>query len=164
MRRRTGSPRKASKKHWEVTLNLLKSGKMLGYDTYTAHKSNSFRGTRLGNVATRDDISPYVQPDRLEVVSNIDVIWLESDVIRYCFEVVITTDARVAALRLSQVPTAEKLYIVGPPRNRRKFNRLEQITEFRRMWGRFKFVSVEELTEYLRIQIEESRMRGRVFG
>lgn len=162
VRRRTRSRKPMSKKHWEVILNLLKIGKGHGFDTYTAHKSRIFRGTRLGSIATIDDISPYVQPDRLKVVSKIDVLWLETDVIRYCFEVVITTDLRVAALRLSQVPTAEKLYIVCPPRNRQKFNRLKQIPEFRRTWGKLKFVNVEELTEYLRIQIEELRMRGRI--
>ncbi len=153
-----------SKNHGGVILDLLRIGEMLGFDTYTAHKSESFHGTRLGTIATRDDISEYVQPDRLEVVSKIDVIWLERDVIKYCFEVVFTTDMRVAALRLSQVPTAEKLFVVGPPSNRGRFNRLKQIPDFRRIWGKFMFINAEELTEYSKILSEESEMRGRVFG
>ncbi len=161
-RRMTSRKHSRSKDHGGVILDLLRIGEILGFDTYTAHKSESFHGTRLGTIATRDDISQYVQPDRLEVVSKIDVLWLKRDVIRYCFEVVITTDMKVAALRLSQVPTAEKLYVAGPPGNRRRFNRLKQIPAFRRIWGKFKFINVEELTEYSKILIEESQMRGRV--
>jgi hypothetical protein len=150
--------------HVGLIYYLLKLGRMLEFDTYTAHRSESFCKTRLGALASIEDIAPYIQPDRLDTVRFIDVIWLRDNVIEYCFEVEFASSMRKAALRLCEVPVALKLIIVGPKHNHSKYSRLKHLSPFRRIWKKFHFVECEKLIEYYSILKEEKKQRKDVLG
>ncbi|HLC51570.1 MAG TPA: hypothetical protein VJH90_04350, partial [archaeon] len=69
--------------HTAAEFLLLKIGKLLGYDTYTADPSQEYKGEKLGDIATVSDVTQFIPPQSLGSARRIDVIWFRDDALVY---------------------------------------------------------------------------------
>lgn len=104
------------------------------------------------------------------VVQNIDVLWLQGNVIRKAFEIESTTSIYSGLLRLNDLTLAQPnnqidLYIAAP--ERRKPRVFDQLTRpsFRSLIGACRFVSFEEIDKLIeRVTVLGLGTSGRVSG
>ena len=104
------------------------------------------------------------------VVQNIDVLWLQGNVIRKAFEIESTTSIYSGLLRLNDLTLAQPnnqidLYIAAP--ERRKPRVFDQLTRpsFRSLIGACRFISFEEIDKLIeRITVLGLGSSGRVSG
>ena len=110
--------------HTTAQAVLLWLGGWDGYDTYTAHRGEKFRGGKLGDIATLSKLDLCGPPGVLKAAKSIDVIWLKGNWPKYFFEVEHTQDITAALHRMFQVVDFDaKFFVVALPHARSRFQR-----------------------------------------
>ncbi len=134
--------------HECVELMLLKIGRQLGFEVYTADPSKTCSNVRLGEQATitRNDLSRYAGPEVLEPLSRIDVVWHRSGEVFYVFEVVVGGSMHEALLRLSRIGELNaRLFVVSPDSKRKEYENRLRNPAFNTIRGKCKFLSTGSL-------------------
>ncbi len=142
-------PTKTDLDHTSAELILLKVGRMLGYETYTADPSQMSGSERLGNIATLKEIEPFIPPQSFDSAKRIDVLWLKDDAPAVCFEVEHSTGVTSGLQRLYQIrqlPT--KFFIIAPADVRNKFETEIRKAPFKQIASRYIFKSYEDLQKF----------------
>lgn len=152
--------------HPEAEYYLLKLGEMLGYYTYTADRSGTYKEGTLGDVAMLKEIPSFAGERDINSAREIDVIWFdEGENPRYCFEVEHSMDILRSLNRLLQLEHFHvKFIVVGPEEKRSKFEIEMSKFPFRRMKDRYKFVSYEELAALFEVALPFREMKDKLLG
>jgi len=101
---------------------LIELGNMLGYDTFSADQTPTYRDTTVGDLATLDALPVFTSKRILNTAKQIDVIWLEEEFPVCCFEIEHSTDVTKGLLRMHQLIRFQtQFFIVAPETTRRKF-------------------------------------------
>jgi len=136
--------------HECVEFMLLRIGKQLGFNVYTADPSKVCGNIRLGDLAdvSRDYLSKYVGPELLKPLSRIDIVWHKSGAGFYVFEVVIGGSMHEALLRLSRISELNaKLFIVSYGNRKNEYNRSIKNPAFSSIRHKCRFISIGHLTK-----------------
>lgn len=115
--------------HECAELMLLKIGRQLGFNVYSADPSKSCSSTKLGDLTdmSRDDLSRFVGPEILDSLSRIDVVWYKQGTAFYAFEVVIGGNMHEALLRLSRIGELNtKLFIVSNENMKNEYKKVSK--------------------------------------
>lgn len=135
--------------HNDVQGILTELGNLLGYKTYVADPSRPYKGKRLKDWATLDEIPPFTYPDTLTVARNVDVIWFGADFPSYpvsCFEVEHTTNVTEGLLRLYQLKgLGPKFFVIARSDLKRRFDSQVARSPFNEIKDRYIFRSYEQL-------------------
>jgi endonuclease III-like uncharacterized protein len=135
--------------HQEAEYILLKSGQLLGYDTYTPDKGKEAYGQKLDDLVSLTEIPQFVLAPPFDAIKNIDVVWIDEEFHVCCFEVEHTTDFIKGLLRLYHVsPLNAKLFITAPAESYPKFEKEVNKMPFKKIKHRYIFKSYEELMEF----------------
>jgi len=125
---------------------LVELGNLLGYDTYSANQSPTYRDTTIGELATLEDLPDFTSKRILNTARQIDVIWLEDEFPICCFEVEHSTDVTKGLLRMHQLSRFQtQFFIVGPDTLKRKFETETSKSPFYQRRDRYFFRSYEEV-------------------
>lgn len=138
--------------HSDAQGMLLELGKLLGYKTYVADPSKPYKGKRLKNWATLNEIPPFTYPDTLKVARRVDVIWFGAVTPSYpvaCFEVEYTTNVTEGLLRLYQLKgLGPKFFIITRSDLKTKFESQIARPPFNEIKDRYIFRSYEQLATF----------------
>jgi hypothetical protein len=138
--------------HQDVEGILLELGNLLGFSTYTADPSGTYRGKQLRQIARLKEVpAESIPPRHLPVVREIDVIWFDDDMVPiFCFEVEHTTDITKGLLRLYPLtPFPQAKFVILAPHNMRgKFQREMKRPPFSSVRDRYLFRSYKELVRF----------------
>ena len=125
---------------------LVELGNLLGYDSYSANQSPTYRDTTIGELATLEDLPDFTSNRILNTARQIDVIWLEDEFPICCFEVEHSTDVTKGLLRMHQLSRFQsQFFIVGPDTLKRKFETETSKSPFYQHRDRYFFRSYEEV-------------------
>lgn len=144
-------PRLEAKQATEYTHSLAQGmlvelGNLLGYDTYSANQSPTYRDTTIGELVTLEDLPDFTSKRILNTVRQIDVIWLEDEFPVCCFEVEHSTDVTKGLLRMHQLARFQsQFFIVAPEDTRRKFETETSKAPFYQNRDRYYFRSYDEV-------------------
>ena len=136
--------------HECAELMLLKIGKMLGFNVYTADPGKMCGNCRLGDSAdtSKDDLSKYVGSEILKDLSRVDVVWHKQGIEFYAFEVVIGGNMRDALLRLSAISGLNaKLFIVSDENKRSEYEKSIRKPAFSSIRRKCKFITSGNLAK-----------------
>lgn len=137
--------------HEEIEGILLELGNLLEFDTYTPDKSKEYKGKKLGDISTLNEIPSFTYPRILDTVREVDVIWFKDEYPRYCFEVEHTTDISKGLLRLFQIKELpSKFFILAPSTRIQKFEREIRRDPFYRIRSKYNFRSYKELIQWFK--------------
>lgn len=137
---------KAGYSHSLLQGMLIELGNMLGYDTYSADQSPSYRDTTVGELATLDTLSDFTSKRILSTVKQIDVIWIDDEFPVCCFEIEHSTDVTKGLLRMHQlIRFQSQFFIVAAEETRRKFETETSKSPFYQSRERYYFRSYEEV-------------------
>lgn len=103
--------------HAEIQMLLLRTGLMLGYDTYCPNKSNIVDGDELRKYITLDKLPTRYFGDEnvIKLVSQIDVIWFKDEKPINAFEVENTTKVGSGLQRLFPLNEyGSILFVIAP--------------------------------------------------
>ncbi len=136
--------------HECAELMLLKIGKQLGFNVYTADPSKTCGSTKLRDLTdiSKDDLSRYVGPEILAPLSRIDVVWYKQGTGFYTFEVVIGGSMHEALLRLSRIGELNaKLFIVSEENRKNEYEKSIRNPAFTSIRRKCKFISLGSLVK-----------------
>ena len=135
--------------HGCAELMLLRMGRQLGFEVYTADPSETCSNVRLGDLASmsRADLREHAGPRVLESLTRVDVVWYrEKEEVFYVFEVVIGGDMHEALLRLSSVGGLNvRRFIVSDESKREEYERVISLPTFSTIRNNCTFLSVGDL-------------------
>jgi hypothetical protein len=127
--------------HTEIQWLLLKLGSDLGLDIWAARndRSRRYAGQRFADLPGFLDALPrQFDPNTMQVIEHIDVLWLRQGAILAAFEIECTSTVYSGLLRLADLVTMQPnlalpLYIVAPDRRRDKVQREMSRPSFSRL-------------------------------
>ncbi len=132
--------------HAQVQGMLVELGNLLGYDTYSANQSPTYRDTTIGELVTLETLPDFTSKRILNTVRQIDVIWLEDEFPVCCFEVEHSTDVTKGLLRMHQLARFQsQFFIVAPEETRHKFETETSKAPFYQNRDRYFFRSYQEV-------------------
>ena len=138
----------AIESHEGAQAALLKLGKLLACDTYTADPAKEHNGEKLGDLATLEELPYFATKKAMDSAKRIDVVWLKGEWPEYFFEVEQSTGVTPGLHRMYQVIRVDaKFFIVAPGRERSRFEREVEKAPFKRSKHKYQFRSYEELGE-----------------
>jgi hypothetical protein len=132
--------------HECVEMILLRMGKQLGFQTYTADPSRECNGTSLKEFVDmgRDELRKYAGEQFLKDLINVDVIWYTQYQTFYLFEVIIGGDMRDSLLRFLNIGGLKaKMFIVANEDRRGEYENLIRKPAFRGL--KCIFIPISEL-------------------
>lgn len=165
-------PESASRHHVRIQHSLIALGKAEGCgiwvpanDRNLAFQSQAFSDLTLGRLPNFG-----FDENTRRIIQNIDVLWLDGNVIRKAFEIESTTSIYSGLLRLNDLTLAQpnnqiELFIAAP--KRRKPRVFDQLTRpsFQALLGGCRFVSFEEIDSFIdRINVLNLGTAGRITG
>lgn len=115
--------------HTAILSILANIGRRLKFDIWIGERE---QGERIGDKSLSSYVSASlreefklkdIQQDLLEIIKNIDIIWVREGKIRYAFEVEYTTAITEAVRRLKSIPYDAKKVIVIPSRRKNLLNK-----------------------------------------
>ena len=138
MRRIAG---RESSTHTEIQYLLLKLGSDLGLEVWVARndRGRTYAGQRLAELPRILDALPrQFDPNTMQIIEHIDVLWLRQGAILAAFEIECTSTVYSGLLRLADLVTMQPnvmlpLYIVAPDRRRAKVLREVSRPSFSRL-------------------------------
>lgn len=169
---RADPPESSSRDHVRIQHSLIALGKAEGCgiwvpanDRNLAFNSQAFADLTLGRLPNFG-----FDENTRRIVQNIDVLWLQGNVIRKAFEIESTTSIYSGLLRLNDLTLAQpnnqiELFIAAP--KRRKPRVFDQLTRpsFQTLLGGCSFISFEEIDSFIdRINLLNLGATGRVTG
>ena len=125
---------------------LLRMGKQLGFQTYTADPSKECNGTSLKEFVDmgRDELRKYAGEQFLKDLINTDVIWYTQYQTFYLFEVIIGGDMKDALIRFLNIGGLKaKMFIVADENKRREYEDLIKKPAFKEV--KCVFIPIPEL-------------------
>ena len=145
---------------------LLELGNMLGYDTYVADPSKTYKGKELGELSTLKKIPQFTYQRLLDTVKNIDVIWFEEEWPRFCFEIEHTTGVTLGLLRLYQIRkiTNAKFFVIAPENIISKFQTEISKDPFHQIRRRYIFRSHQQLVDMFDSAFSYHRLKREFFN
>jgi len=165
-------PASVSRDHLRIQHSLIAIGKAEGCgiwvptnDRNLAYQKQPFSDITVGRLPNFG-----FEENTRRTVQNIDVLWLQGNVIRKAFEIESTTSIYSGLLRLNDLSLAQpnnqiELYIAAP--ERRKPRVIDQLMRpsFRSLLGACRFISFEEVDKVIeRITMLGLGSSGRVTG
>jgi hypothetical protein len=152
--------------HTDVQGILLELGNLLGYDTYIADPSKTYKGKTLGDLSTLKEIPQFTYQRLLDTVKNIDVIWFEEEFPKFCFEIEHTTGVTLGLLRLYQIRkiTDAKFLIVAPEEIISKFQTEISKDPFHQIRERYIFRSYHQLVDMFRCALTYHKLKDKFFN
>jgi hypothetical protein len=132
--------------HECVEMILLRMGKQLGFQTYTADPSRECNGTSLKEFVDmgRDELRKYAGEQFLKDLINTDVIWYTQYQTFYLFEVIIGGDMKDALIRFLNIGGLKaKMFIVADENKRREYEDLIKKPAFKEV--KCVFIPIPEL-------------------
>lgn len=116
---------KEAQSHDRTQWYLIKLGRALGCDVWVARndQGKSYKGEAFADLCIKRMPNLGFDSDTSRIIENIDVIWLQSNVIQCAFEVEHTTSIYSGLLRLADLVASQphikiKLFIVAPTERR----------------------------------------------
>jgi predicted transcriptional regulator len=132
--------------HECVEMMLLRMGKQLGFQTYTADSSRECNGASLKEFVDmgRDELRKYAGEQFLKDLINTDVIWYTQYQTFYLFEVIIGGDMKDALIRFLNIGGLKaKMFIVASEDRRSEYENLIRRPAFREV--KCVFIPIPEL-------------------
>jgi hypothetical protein len=165
-------PESNSRDHVRIQHSLITLGRAEGCgiwvpinDKNLAHQGQAFSDLTLGRLPNFG-----FDENTRRIVQNIDVLWLQGNVIRKAFEIESTTSIYSGLLRLNDLSLAQpnnqiELFIAAPERRKpRVFDQLTRPT-FQPLVHGCRFISFEEISKLIdRVAILNLDISGRVTG
>jgi len=152
--------------------SLIELGKAEGCSIWvpTNHRNLAFQKHAFSDLTLSRLPNFGFDENTRRIVQNIDVLWLQGNVIRKAFEIESTTSIYSGLLRLNDLTLAQpnnqiELFIAAPKRRKpRVFDQLIR-PSFRSLLGGCRFVSFEEIDSFIdRINVLNLGATGRVTG
>lgn len=146
---------------------LIDLGHLMGFDTYIPPEDRSkvVDRIKLEDYASLRELPICGNPDTMDTVKHIDVLWIKEEYPKFGFEVEESTDVTKGLLRLYQLRNLHiKPIIVGPESKKRKFDIEIRKDPFYKIKDQYKFISYSELAELLDITKNYSEMRKDLLG
>lgn len=133
--------------HNEAIWVLLKLGKILGYERYTAHPQKKFEDGNLGDIANLSKVPHDYRG--VKRIQRLDVIWYDKhSPPAYFFQVDVKGDMKSALDRLYEARNLNaKFLIVSPLSNKEKFEKGLEIDPHRANRTMYKFLSFDDLAK-----------------
>lgn len=153
--------------HAEAQLYLLKTGCLLGYDTYAPSndRSRNAFGEKLKDYCTLKKVPTRFLGDNVSIISQIDVIWFKDDIPKYAFEVEHTTKFNSGFTRLLQLhPMGTRLTIVSSSKNYPLFEKYVDSAAFYRNKKNFFFKTYKQLEMFFKSVSEFEKIRETFLG
>lgn len=153
--------------HQGAEYYLLELGQIMGFNTYTVDKNESFQNKKLGDISILQEVPQFAAVHIMNTVKEIDVIWFdESENPEYCFEVEHTTDIVHGLEREVQLKNQyAKFFIVASEDRRARFQDLvSNRFPYRSMRDRFRFISYDELARLYEAALPFSEMKKKLLG
>jgi len=110
--------------HECVEMILIKMGKQLGFQTYTADPSRECNGKSLKEFVdmSKDELRKYAGEQFLKYLINVDVIWYTPHQTFYLFEIIIGGDMKDALFRFLNIGGLRaKMFIVADEDKKREY-------------------------------------------
>lgn len=148
--------------HSEAELLLLKSGQLLGYDTYTPSldRTKEAYGEKLADYCSLDSVPSRFLGDSDKIAGQIDVIWFEEDIPKHAFEVEHTTKFNSGFTRLVQLqPLQTRLNIVSSNKNYPLFEKFINSAAFYRYKDDFFFRNYKQVESFFKSVSEFEKIR-----
>jgi len=153
--------------HVEAELLLLKTGRLLGYDTYTPanDRSKEAFGEKMQDYCTLDAIPTRFLGDNVKIISQIDVIWFQDDIPKYAFEVEHSTKFNSGFTRLLQLhPMGTRLTIISSSKNYPLFEKYIDSAAFYKHKKNFFFKTYKQLEMFFKSVSEFEKIREAFLG
>jgi len=132
--------------HECVEMILIKMGKQLGFQTYTADPSRECNGKSLKEFVdmSKDELRKYAGEQFLKYLINVDVIWYTAHQTFYLFEIIIGGDMKDALFRFLNIGGLRaKMFIVADEDKKREYEILMNSPAFKEI--KCLFVPIPEL-------------------
>lgn len=153
--------------HSEAQLYLLKTGRLLGYDTYAPanDRSKEAFGETLRDYCSLENVPGRFLGEIIPIVSQIDVIWFQDDIPRFAFEVEHTTKFNSGFTRLLQLhPWDTRLTIISKSKNYPLFEKFVDSAAFYKHKKRFFFKTYKQLEMFFKSVSEFEKIRETFLG
>ena len=143
--------------HRDAQMLLLKTGKILGYETYSPDKKQIAYEEPLSNYITLKELPKrYIGEEILTFVRKIDIIWFKDEVPKFAFEIEHTTGLRSGFQRLVQLqPLGTKLFIVAKDADKQLFSQILNTDPFYKNRDSFRFKSYKDLEKFF-VEVDRS--------
>lgn len=143
--------------HREAQMLLLKTGIMLGFQTYSPDKKQIAYEEPLEKYITLPELPRrYIGEEILTFVRKIDIIWFKDEIPKFAFEVEHTTGLRSGFQRLVQIqPLGTKLFIVAKDSDKELYSQILKTDPFYKNRGSFRFKSYKDLEKFF-VEVDRS--------
>jgi len=118
------------KKHSQFIAILAKLGKSFGFKVWVGRREQSdiYKTIRLKELCDFDRLLlKDIPTESLQKVSNIDLLWIEDDLIAYTFEIENTTAITDAIRRNKHIPYPKVKRVIVMPKEKYLKNRIEEL-------------------------------------
>lgn len=130
-----------SKLHGYLQGMLIEIGNMRKFETYTPDKGTVFNGKNLSELSSVRVMPPFTYSARVDIVRQIDVIWLKDDYPVATFDVENSTNFTHAFLRSYQLKYfTTKCFMVADKSKRAMFDRRAATKPFDEIGDRVEFM------------------------
>lgn len=159
------------REHTRIQWMLIQFGRAAGCSVWvpTGDKSQEFNGEKLSDLTIPDLPNFGFDAINKQIISNIDVLWLEGNVIHKAFEIESTTSIYSGLLRMSDLVLSQPninidLHIVAPSRRRDIVRKNILRPTFSKLRAKCSYIPFEEVTtKYTMVKdlLEKQRTRIR---
>jgi hypothetical protein len=139
--------------HTRIQWMLIQFGRAAGSSIWvpSGDKSKEFNGERLADITIPELPNFGFDTINRQIISNIDVLWLEGNVIHKAFEIESTTSIYSGLLRMSDLVLSQPnvnidLHIVAPLRRREIVRKNILRPTFSKLRAKCSYISFEEIT------------------
>ncbi len=139
--------------HTRIQWMLIRFGKAAGHNVWVPanDRGKSFANEPFTHLTLSDLPNFGFEPVARRIISNIDVLWLEENVIHQAFEIESTTSVYSGLLRMSDLVMSQPnvnidLSIVAPARRREIVRRNIMRPTFSRLRPKCSYISFDEVT------------------
>jgi hypothetical protein len=152
----TPEPKQSVVQHSQLQGMLLEIGRLRGFETHCPNKSPRFKGSSLGELASLKSF-PKFPGINGDIVSQIDVIWLEKSFPMHAFEIELTTGIWSGLVRLSELKRLNTVLHVVTDGDEKAYHRRIAGDIFAEIMQRCHHASADEIRQ---LYETETRLHG----
>jgi len=141
------------REHTRIQWMLIRFGLVAGYSVWipNADKNQEYESSKFQELSIPELPSFGFDSNTRKIISNIDVLWIEGNVIHRSFEIEATTSIYSGLLRMSDLVTAQpniniELHIVAPIKRRNVVRNQILRPTFSHLRSKCSYISFEEVT------------------
>ena len=157
------------REHLRIQYFLIKFGRAAGYTVWVAPQDRNleYEGERFSDLALRNLPNFGFDSNTNTIIQNIDVLWLEGNIIHKAFEIESTTSIYSGLLRLSDLVLAQPnttidLNVVAPLSRRENVKRNILRPTFQSLRRKCSYISFEEVTKKYQLAKEIIKLQAQL--